>query len=43
MVQAIREGVGTGRRKSAVARCRVRAGSGKILINKRELAEYFPV
>ncbi|MCL1937370.1 MAG: 30S ribosomal protein S9 [Candidatus Azobacteroides sp.] len=31
-----------GRRKAAVARVYVRAGSGKILINKRELEAYFP-
>ncbi len=33
---------GTGRRKRAVARVRIRPGSGKILINKREVAEFFP-
>ena len=33
---------GTGRRKSAVARVRIRPGSGQILINKRPAAEYFP-
>ena len=33
--------LGTGRRKTSVARVRVREGSGKILINKRELNEYF--
>jgi small subunit ribosomal protein S9 len=32
---------GTGRRKSAVARVRVAAGSGKIEINGRELNDYF--
>ena len=32
----------TGRRKTAVARVRVRAGSGKITVNGRELANYFP-
>ena len=31
-----------GRRKSAVARVYVQEGSGKITINKRDLAEYFP-
>jgi small subunit ribosomal protein S9 len=31
-----------GRRKAAVARVYVREGSGKILINKRELEAYFP-
>ena len=34
--------LGTGRRKSAVARVRVAAGSGKILVNDRELENYFP-
>jgi small subunit ribosomal protein S9 len=32
----------TGRRKTAVARVRVRDGAGKISINGRDLAEYFP-
>jgi len=32
---------GVGRRKSAVARVRVRAGEGKFMINKRELDAYF--
>ena len=31
-----------GRRKSAVARVYVTEGSGKIIINKRELADYCP-
>lgn len=31
-----------GRRKSAVARIFVTEGTGKITINKRDLAEYFP-
>ncbi|REJ66329.1 MAG: 30S ribosomal protein S9 [Planctomycetota bacterium] len=35
--------LGTGRRKSSVARVRVRAGEGKILINRRELDDYFPL
>jgi small subunit ribosomal protein S9 len=34
--------LGTGRRKTAVARVRVRPGSGKITINGRELTDYFP-
>ena len=33
--------LGTGRRKSSVARVRVRSGDGKISINNRELAEFF--
>ncbi len=33
---------GTGRRKSAVARVRVRSGSGRITVNDRELNEFFP-
>ena len=31
-----------GRRKAAVARVYVAAGSGKITINKRDIAAYFP-
>lgn len=36
------DALGIGRRKSAVARVRVRDGSGKITINKKPLEEYFP-
>ena len=36
------EALGTGRRKTAVARVRLRAGSGNITINQRPLEEYFP-
>jgi small subunit ribosomal protein S9 len=32
----------TGRRKRAVARVRLRPGTGKILVNKREVEDYFP-
>lgn len=32
----------TGRRKRAVARVRIRPGTGQILVNKRPVAEYFP-
>ena len=32
---------GTGRRKSSVARVRIKPGKGKLLINKRELVDYF--
>ncbi len=33
---------GTGRRKTAVARVRIREGSGQFLVNGLPLAEYFP-
>ena len=33
---------GTGRRKTAVARVRIRSGAGLVQINKRSLDEYFP-
>jgi small subunit ribosomal protein S9 len=32
---------GTGRRKTSVARVRIRPGSGKFVVNKRELDDYF--
>jgi small subunit ribosomal protein S9 len=32
----------TGRRKTAVARVRIKTGSGKFLVNKRDLDAYFP-
>jgi small subunit ribosomal protein S9 len=35
------DALGTGRRKTAVARVRIRPGDGKILINKRPLDNYF--
>ncbi|MDD3807391.1 MAG: 30S ribosomal protein S9 [Candidatus Marinimicrobia bacterium] len=35
------EYITVGRRKSAVARVRLRPGTGKIIINKRPLEEYF--
>ena len=34
---------GLGRRKSSVARVRIRPGTGQVLINKREANAYFPV
>jgi small subunit ribosomal protein S9 len=37
------EALGTGRRKSSVARVRIKAGSGKVVINDRPLDEYFAV
>ncbi len=36
------EAMGTGRRKSSVARVRVKSGSGKITINGRDFEVYFP-
>ncbi len=36
------DALGTGRRKTAVARVRVRAGKGNILVNGRSLEDYFP-
>ena len=33
---------GTGRRKSSVARVRIKPGDGKLLVNKKELSNYFP-
>jgi len=32
---------GTGRRKTSVARARIRKGTGKFIVNRRELDEYF--
>ena len=37
------EAMGTGRRKSSVARVRIKEGSGKIVINGKEFEEYFPI
>ena len=37
------DALGTGRRKSSVARVRVRSGNGTILINERPFDEYFPL
>ncbi len=33
---------GTGRRKCALARVRIRPGDGAFKVNEREVAEYFP-
>lgn len=38
---AIHIAYGTGRRKSAVARVFVKEGSGRVIINGRELSDYF--
>ena len=37
------QNLGTGRRKTAVARVRLAAGTGKIVINGRAFEHYFPV
>ena len=34
--------LGTGRRKTSVARVRIRAGQGTIIVNERPFEEYFP-
>lgn len=36
------DSLGTGRRKTSVARVRIRPGTGTILINQRALEDYFP-
>jgi len=36
-------GIGTGRRKTSVARVYVRDGNGKISVNGKDLAAYFPL
>ncbi len=41
MVKATPDSLGTGRRKTSVARVRIRPGSGKITINKRALDNFF--
>ena len=40
-VNPSRDALGTGRRKSSVARVRVRSGSGQITINQRTMEDYF--
>ncbi len=41
MVKNINLGIGTGRRKCAVARVFLREGTGKIIVNQKELKDYF--
>ena len=44
-VRAVRRGdeiIATGRRKTAVARVRLKAGNGEVTVNGRDLAAYFP-
>jgi small subunit ribosomal protein S9 len=42
-VQKDGSSLGTGRRKTAVARVRVKKGAGKITVNGREFEDFFPV
>jgi len=37
------DALGTGRRKTSVARVRIRPGKGKLTINKRDLEEFFKI
>jgi small subunit ribosomal protein S9 len=37
------DALGTGRRKTSVARVRIRPGSGKLTINERELGDFFTI
>jgi small subunit ribosomal protein S9 len=37
------DALGTGRRKTSVARVRIRPGTGKLTINDRELDDYFTI
>lgn len=39
----IKENLGTGRRKTAVASVRLRSGSGKVIVNDRPFEQYFPL
>ena len=43
MATKITEFLGTGRRKTSVARVRLAAGSGKITVNGRAFENYFPM
>lgn len=42
MATATKEILAVGRRKAATARVRIRPGTGRITINKREFKDYFP-
>ncbi len=39
----LNEFLGTGRRKTAVARVRLATGSGKVTVNRRAFDNYFPL
>jgi small subunit ribosomal protein S9 len=42
-IKTTNEFLGTGRRKTAVARVRLATGSGKITVNRRAFENYFPL
>jgi small subunit ribosomal protein S9 len=42
MATATQDAIATGRRKTSVARVRVQAGNGQVLINGRPIDEFFP-
>jgi small subunit ribosomal protein S9 len=39
----IKENLGTGRRKTAVASVRIKKGTGKFIVNDKKVEEYFPI
>jgi small subunit ribosomal protein S9 len=41
--EKIIDALGTGRRKTSVARVRIRAGKGTLLINERQLEDFFKI
>jgi len=43
MVNMANEYLGTGRRKTAIARVRLASGSGKVTVNGRAMENYFPL
>ena len=43
MAKNTNEVCATGRRKCAVARVRMTPGTGKIVVNGRDVKEYFPI
>ncbi len=40
--ESVNKSYGTGRRKNAIARVWVMSGSGKVVVNKKDIIEYFP-
>lgn len=42
MIQKVQEYLATGRRKTAVAQVRMALGVGKIMVNGKDVTEYFP-